>query len=158
MPILNYTTSIEAQKTAGEIQGILAAKGAHSIAIDYEHGQPVGLTFRLKIRDQEISFRLPSNWRGVEQTMRRDKKCPPRLKNSEQAQRVSWRILKDWVEAQLAIIESGQAEVAEVFLPYAITGNGQTLFQRITEDPSRLLNAGESVSPNVLTGTFGDRS
>lgn len=157
MPILNYTTSIQAQKTAGEIQGVLAMKGAHSIAIDYEEGQPSALTFRLNIRGQEISFRLPCNWRGVEQTMRRDKKCPQRFKNSEQARRVAWRIVKDWVEAQLAIIESGQAEVGEVFLPYAITGNGETLFQRMTQDPSRLLTAGDQPA-KVITGTFGDRS
>jgi len=153
MPILNYTTSIQAQKTAGEIQGILAMKGAHSIAIDYEEGQPAALTFRLNIRGQEISFRLPCNWRGVEQTMRRDKKCPQRFKNSEQARRVAWRIVKDWVEAQLAIIESGQAEVAEVFLPYAVTGNGETLIQRMTQDPSRLLTAGDGPA-RVITGTF----
>ncbi len=153
MPILNYTTSIQAQKTAGEIQSILAIKGAHSIAIDYEAAQPVALTFRLNIREQDVSFRLPCNWRGVEDVMRYDKKCPQRFKNSEQARRVAWRIVKDWVEAQLAIIESGQAEVAEVFLPYAITQSGETLFQRMTNDPSRLLTAGDQPG-RVLTGTF----
>lgn len=155
MPILNYTTQIKTQKTAGEIQGILAAKGAHSIAIDYENGEPIALTFRLKIGTQDIGFRLPCNWQGVYQVMKNDRKCPASFTKEDQARRVAWRIVKDWVQAQLAIIESGQAQVSEVFLPYAITRNGETLFQRMTEDPSRLLGEGESNrSDNLITGSF----
>lgn len=171
MPILNYTTSIEAIKTAGEIQGILAMKGAHSIAIDYDQGQPEALMFRLKARGHDIAFRLPCNWRGVLEAMRRDKKCPLRLMNDQQARRVAWRIVKDWVEAQLAIIESGQAEVTEAFFQYALTDDGRTLFQRMIDEPAllgsgstiqnpaRLLGAGDSPAGegNLITGTFGDR-
>lgn len=142
MAILNYTTSIESAKTAGEIQSILARKGANAIAIDYVSGEPSALTFRLKIEAQEISFRLPCNWEGVYRVMCADRKVERRLKSQQQAKRVAWRIVKDWVIAQIAIIESGQARTEEVFLPYALTANGQTLFQRIATDPSRLLTAG----------------
>jgi hypothetical protein len=47
----------------------------------------------------------------------------------EQAEWVSWRILKDWVEAQMALVESGQAEAAQVFMPYATRQDGQTMWQ-----------------------------
>lgn len=60
-------------------------------------------------------------------------------KTVEQAKRVSWRIVKDWVEAQLAIIESGQAEMGEVFMPYAVTISGETLFKRLSNEPKLLL-------------------
>lgn len=112
MPILNYTTTIDAIKTTSQIQSLLAAKGAHSIATDYAEGEPSALVFHLMLNHQDLAYRLPCNWRGVLQTMNRDKKCPLRYKTNNQAKRVAWRIVKDWVEAQLAIIESGQAEAA----------------------------------------------
>jgi hypothetical protein len=40
--------------------------------------------------------------------------------------------VKDWVEAQMALVEAGQAEVAEVFMPYAIDqSSGMTMFQAL---------------------------
>lgn len=146
MGILNYTTKIAPMKTANEIQGLLAAKGAKSINIDYQNGGPIALYFKIEVNCQEVIFRLPCNSDGVEKAMNKDRSIPPRYKNREQAKCVAWRIVKDWVEAQLAIIESGQAELAEVFLPYAvIVSTGQTLFERMKAEPTRLLTdaAGE---------------
>ena len=33
MPILNYTTDVSCKKTAGELQGMLAAKGAQRVSV-----------------------------------------------------------------------------------------------------------------------------
>ena len=46
-----------------------------------------------------------------------------------QAERVAWRIVKDWVEAQMAILESEMVQMDEIFLPYMVNDNGQTLFE-----------------------------
>ena len=35
----------------------------------------------------------------------------------QQAIRTSWRILKDWVEAQMALLETGMVTMDEIFLP-----------------------------------------
>ncbi|GAI18091.1 unnamed protein product, partial [marine sediment metagenome] len=35
MPLLNYSTSISAQKTVGEIMGLLAGHGAKAILMNY---------------------------------------------------------------------------------------------------------------------------
>lgn len=56
------------------------------------------------------------------------------------AQRTGWRILKDWVAAQLAIIEAGLATLPEVMLPYALLSDGQTLYKRVQADRTLLLN------------------
>lgn len=42
---------------------------------------------------------------------------------------VAWRIVKDWVEAQMAILESEQVQMDEVFLPYMVNNRGQTIFE-----------------------------
>ena len=75
--------------------------------------------------------------------MDRDKKVPGSLKNKEQALRVSWRIIKEWVEAQMAIIEAGQAELSEVFLPYAVTKDGDTVYQKLKSGNDFLLLSGK---------------
>lgn len=143
MPILNYTTEVDAMKTAGQIQGILASKGARQISIDYDgEGIPVAVEFMIIFNNNPVRYRLPCNVEGVFQAMRKyGSKVPPRYQNKDQARRVAWRIVKDWVEAQLALVEAAQAQMAEVFLAYAVHESGQTLFQYFTNNPSALIEA-----------------
>jgi hypothetical protein len=130
MPILNYTTKIAPDKTVMEIQQILAKAGAKTISIDYDDlGFPIAVSFFVEIREYWVNFRLPSNYLGVQVVLEDDPAVPRSFKTQDQARRVAWRITKDWVSAQMAIIESRQAELAEVFLPYAVTKTGRTLFQ-----------------------------
>lgn len=155
--LLNFTTQIDPMRTIGEIVGLLVAKGAQSTHTEYRNGEPVGLAFVIKVGEQSISFRLPCNADAVLQAMEKNRAIPTRFKNADQAKRTAWRIVKTWVDAQMAIVECEQAQMAEVFLPYAITTTGQTLFQRFTEDGSRLLGAGtpqEESESNVIEGRF----
>jgi len=131
MAILNYTTSISAEKTASEIQKKLAIAGAKAILIDYDDD---GIMCAMSFRIQDLYFRLPLNIEGVYQALNKDRNAAKRFKTYEQAARVAWRIIKDWIEAQIAIIEAGQAELNEVFLPYAQNKLGQTLYEVIKDN------------------------
>jgi hypothetical protein len=152
--ILNYTTKIAEEKTVGEIMGILGKQMARSIRIDYdERGRPKAISFMLVVKEQQIPFQLPCNFEGVMRTMVKEYKDQwtrtQKQKNPEyqaQVRRVAWRIVKDWVEAQMALVQAEQAELAEVFLPYAVRRDGRTFFQHFMEgiDPSRTLTAGDS--------------
>ncbi len=71
--------------------------------------------------------------------MQNNKKVPRHRCNQEQAQKVAWRITKDWVAAQLAIVEAKLAEMAEVFLPYAITKTGNTLYKELSNNGGGIL-------------------
>jgi len=134
MPILKYTTSIDASKTVMEIQIALAKAGAKSVNIDYDSGgQPESVSFLISVQGKWVNFRLPSSYTGVLKMLENDPSVPKKLKTIDQARRVAWRITKDWTLAQMAIIEARQAELAEVFMPYAITASGQTLFQAFRE-------------------------
>lgn len=143
MPIMNYTTSIASEKTAGEVLGLLAKKGATTGTLMFEDGEPSGAAFSCMVNSYLVNFKMPLKWRGVLKVMQRDPKIPRSAKNERQARRVAWRILKDWVTAQIAMIESGNAEFAEVFLPYAVNEEGQTLFQVMQEKPHALLASPE---------------
>lgn len=141
MPILNYTTKISPNKTIGEIQEVLVAHGAKKIVCDYaDDGTLSAVTFGLFMTDTMTFFSLPANYDGVLKAMAKDRKIPRSLITREQAVRIAWRILKDWIEAQCAIIEAGLAEMPEVFLPYAVTKTGNTLYKEIKENNQLLLS------------------
>jgi hypothetical protein len=144
MPLLNYTTSIAPQKTVMEIQAMLAKAGASAIMADYDtDGNIVALSFRLRQDNaQDISFKLPTAWQPVFETLKRQN-VTRSLQTPEQALRVAWRITKDWVAAQLAIIETQMVTTAQVFLPYAITKNGQSVYEYIAGNTNLLLGSGE---------------
>ncbi len=131
MAILNYSTSISCEKTISEIQKCLVRHGAIKIITDYTGETPTAVTFCLKMDNNLVAFSLPANYDGVLKAMDKDKKVPRKFINKEQALKVSWRIIKDWIEAQCAIVEAKLVDITEVFLPYAITKNGNTLYKEI---------------------------
>ncbi len=47
---------------------------------------------------------------------------------------VCWRIVFNWVQAQIAIIEAEQADIATVFLPYAVMTNQKTVSENFLSD------------------------
>lgn len=119
----------------------LAKVGASRIMTEMDgDGNIVALSFQLTNPETNlpISFRLPTDWRPVHETLKRQR-VTPKLQTPEQALRVAWRITKDWVEAQAAIIETRMVTTAQVFLPYAITKTGQTVFEYMAENQNLLL-------------------
>ena len=144
MAILNYTTSISTEKTASEIQKKLAMAGAQAVLSEYDND---GIMYAMSFRIEGLYFRLPLNIEGTYQALKNGKDkngrpIPNKFKTYEQASRVSWRVLKDWIEAQVAIIEAGQAELRQVFLPYAQNKLGQTLYEVIKDNGFKLLTDG----------------
>jgi hypothetical protein len=148
MPLLNYTSKVPAHQSIAEIYRMLAKAGARQIMSDYDDaGNIVALSFSLELEGQRIGFRLPSDWRPVQQILMHSKPnggiSIERYHSEDHARDVAWRIVKDWVEAQLAIIETRMVTTAQVFLPYAVTSNGQTLYEYIGQNTQLLLGEGE---------------
>lgn len=130
--ILNYTTEVSLQKTAGEIQELLARAKAQAILTEYSPaGELLAISFRVPTLFGVMTFRLPANVEKVYKVMCLDRRVPPRLRTKEQAQRVAWRILKDWLEAQLALIEVQMVTLMQVFLPYAQNAQGVPLYEEL---------------------------
>jgi hypothetical protein len=152
VPILNYTTSVEAAKSIGEITGILSRFGARQILTDYDdNGNVSGIAFTILIEGAPLNIRLPCNVEGVFDALYKAKGVPNRSKTRLQARRVAWRILKDWLEAQLALFQVGQAEMAQVLMPYAIDAEGRTAYSMFKDSHVRQLKAAPD---NVVEGNF----
>lgn len=126
MPLLNYTTKVDVYTTIGAIQGCLVKHGARKIMQDYDaEGKPQALCFAIDTKFGTRGIKLPANVDAVHRVLTNQKvKC-----DREQAERVAWRILKDWVEAQMAILESQMVEMDEIFLPYMIAKDGSTTYE-----------------------------
>ncbi len=137
MALLNYTTGIEAMKTVGEIQGNLAAHGAKSILIDYgDDGTVEALAFNVRGPHGEVSIRLPIDPNAVLKVLTQQNRLgrvPRRYLTHAQAVRVAWRIVKDWVSAQMAILETEMVKMEQIFLPYVITDSGKTLYEAMID-------------------------
>ena len=136
MAILNYTTTVSAFKTAGEIEEILANHRAKSVMKNYENGTITGLSFLVDTGVQQIPVKLPVKVDECLKVLKKEKRENPRkqIKDTwEQAERVAWRILKDWVEAQMALLDIEMVRFEEIFLPYIETKNGQTIYERLEE-------------------------
>ena len=138
MGLLNYTTSISGEKTIGEIQKALSRAGACAILCEYDgFGSVSALAFRIATNFGEIAFQLPANIAAVKKILAQQAhagKIPRKFAQDDaQAARVAWRILKDWIEAQLALIETGMVTVEQIFLPFAQNASGQTVYEALLE-------------------------
>ena len=129
MALLNYTTTVDAIKTAGEIEDILIKGGAKAIQKEIDNGKVISIKFIVDSPIGTIPIELPVQIAAVAEILRQQKKNNPRIKTSlDQAERTAWRCLKDWVEAQMALIEIGMVSIDQVFLPYVINKEGKTLY------------------------------
>ena len=141
MAIKNYTTSIDSEKTIAEINKILVEHGATKIMLDYEGSMPVKLVFKcVTKKGVEMDFSLPCRWKATHNILNSSKGIAVKHRTEEQAIRTSWRIIKDWVDAQMALVELELVDIEEVFLPYALINNKQTVYDGFKDVGFKLLN------------------
>lgn len=124
MAIKNYTSKVPSVKSLAEIQAELAIHGATKIMTDYENGKATGITFGIEVNGVVAGFHITADIDGVlavfkKQNIKADK---------DQAERTAWRNVHDWILAQMAFVECGNARMEEVFLPY-LTDGKQTLYE-----------------------------
>lgn len=122
----NYTTSVPAERSIVEIERYLVDFGATAIMKEWDNDKKViSIAFKIK----EAGFKLPANTEGVAIALFGHNLTEVKKK---QAERTAWRILKDWIHAQMSIVVSGLAEPEQVLLPYMYDGK-LTLYQKYKE-------------------------
>jgi hypothetical protein len=150
--MMNYTTSIGASSTASEMQTMLARHGASRVMLEYgDRGIPSGLSFTLPTPHGERSFTLPCDIDAMHKVLiEQNRQGLLRSGNKtvrasrEQAERVAWRVLKDWLSAQLALIETQMVDMTEIMLPYLRQVDGRTLYEAYREHEALALPGGDS--------------
>lgn len=145
MGLLNYTSNQDADKTAQQIAKCLSLHGARAVLTEYnrEEGTIEAISFRIELNGKDISFRLPCDWRPVYAVINKGKRAPinesQRSGRQQQAVKTAWKIVHDWVEAQMALVETQMASTLQVFLPYAQSADGSTLYEKIEANPQLFL-------------------
>lgn len=166
MFLKNYTSNVPVSQTIYRIEQVLIKCGVSGIMKEYgsKEGDVVAVTFKIQTGDTPaLTIRLPVN---VDQAhtalwlnyVDGDKLSPDgnsiawgsgnkrktKASFKDQADRTAWKIIQDWVEVQMSMIQLNQADFREVFLPYVWDGR-QTVYQRIAESGFKglLLTNGE---------------
>ena len=130
MPLLNYTTTVSVNRTIGQVQALLVEAGARRIMTEYDDvGHATGIAFTVETGYGARSFLVPVNAERVVAVLARER-VQPRYATPEHGERVAWRIVKDWLEAQLAIIRTEMVTLDQVMLPYMATGDGRTMYDQ----------------------------
>ncbi len=138
-PLKNYSARLTT-KPLDTIQEQLSYH-ATSVQFHYKDGQAIALNFSMQISGREVSFRLPARIHEVEIRMYgKDTKLNETQK--KQAYVTGWANIRDWVSAQIALIETNMVKPEEVFLPYLLNENNLTLFESM-EQRQFLLESGE---------------
>lgn len=146
MALKNYTSNDP--RLFERIQKALASK-AKQVMFDYsDDGKINGVAFTMEVKGQIIAFKLPARYENVERILyanRRSTWKPLSQAQKDQAYKTAWANIRDWLEAQMALIETEMVKPEEVFLPYATDAGGQTLFERF-ETGNLQLGAGNQQS------------
>lgn len=125
MPLKNYTTTIKASKTIGEIQEILAQRGARQIMIDYQDGRANRVCFTIDTPIGLQAVVLPVQPDRVLAVLQRDG-----IKaDYTRAENVAWRIAKDWLVDQLTILDTEMVTIHQVLLPYFVDRSGRSVYE-----------------------------
>ena len=137
------TTGASVQRTIGEIVAELVSTGAVSVNTDYKNGSVSGLRWIMRVKNSDVLFDMPVRVESVYKMLEARAKRPRadfKQKAMRDAERIAWRQLLRWVEAQNAMIQTGMVDAAEVYLPYrVVNSSGQTLFCALENNNYRMI-------------------
>jgi len=142
MAIKNYASDKPIDRIFAELQQTLGTHGAKQISFDYgDDGKVHGVQFVIKINDCFFPIKLPARVEQAQAVLKKQwedgiishKRGKENTYGYEQAYRVAWRNILDWVQAQMALLEIGMAKMEEIFLPYMLDREGKTYFEHIKQ-------------------------
>lgn len=138
-PLKNYSARLTT-KPLEVIQEQLSYH-ASSVQFHYKDGQAIALHFSMQISGRDVSFRLPARIREVEIRLY-GKTAKLNETQKKQAYITAWANIRDWVAAQIALIDTGMVKAEEVFLPYLLNQSNLTLYESM-EKQQFLLGSGK---------------
>lgn len=135
----NCTSEVPAITSMGKIERCLVEAGATDISKKYSDGVCTSITFRMMVNQVPLFFQLPAKVDACFKSLwgsmtSRGQQQADRKKWVAQAERTAWKIVSDWVELQLSMIQLEQAEALQVFLPYVYNPQSDQTFYESLKD------------------------
>jgi hypothetical protein len=136
---LAYTTVVPVSRTVGEITAMLAEHGADAIGVTYADKRPTGVNFLLTTLGGQAAYALPVDPAGTLRVLQRAKEASvrPKHRTPEQAERVAWRVVRQWLEAQLAMVDAQIASLDQIMLPYRQV-DGRSVYELVSEQQAAI--------------------
>lgn len=156
MFLKNYTSEVPVPTTIMRIEQTLIRCGVNGIEKEYtREGSVIAITFRIQLEeDKPMRVRLPVDVDNACDMLYKEymgsdllpdgkiiygsRKRRERDSFREQAERTAWKIIQDWVEVQMSMVQMKQADFREVFLPYFWNGK-RTFFSMVKESGFKAL-------------------
>lgn len=129
--IKNYTSEVLSSRSVLHIEERLIQNGAKNIMKIYDDKRLAGIAFIVEVNGIDHPFRLPARIDRVEKVLMALYSRPRKgteKKVKDQAERTAWKLLADWIDIQLSLVELDQAELLEVFMPYLYNHDKKTTF------------------------------
>jgi hypothetical protein len=144
MPIRNYTSSVAAHLSCARIEQKLVEAGAQHITKQYADKKLIGFMFDLPHEGKQFPVMLPVRSEKVYEILYDEL---PHSTSSQieklhaQAERTAWKLMYDWVDLQLTLIQLNQVQALEVFMPFIVYNmhTKQTLFEHAIESNFKML-------------------
>ena len=118
-----------------KIQNLLATHGAKRVLFDYDvTGRITALAFILELNGNDFPFKMPARIENVEKILYR--RSYPHLTQAQkdQAYKTAWANIRDWLDAQMALVDTQMVKTEEVFMPYLVVRGEQTLFETLASN------------------------
>ena len=139
MPLSMFTTTVEAAKTVNEIEAILAKHKVTSTHRNYDtEGMITSLSFVVSTPTGPWAVKLPVDPDAVLKVLAKQG-VAWRYRTRAQAVRIAWRIAKNWIEAQMAILDYEMVRMEQIMLPYVEMQDGKSVFQHYIEKQERMM-------------------
>lgn len=125
MPIKNYLSKSPISNIFNDIEKTLSKHGAKQVTRDYDNGKIVAISFVVATTSGDLKVKLPARTDRIEQVFKNE---GIRYK-PDQPYRTAWATLRDWISAQMALLELEMVKMEEIFLPYVTNSDGKTFFE-----------------------------
>lgn len=131
----NYTSRTPVNNIIKDITEILLDFGATGVGFDYKDGYIKGIQFKINVMGGDKLVIVPCEWEKVKVLLSGPKsKCP-----NDKAYRVAMANVRDWLDAQLAMMATNMVEFPQIFLPYMTNNEGKSLYEAMKQSNFYLL-------------------
>lgn len=140
--IKNFSTEVPVNRTIAEIEKMLAKYGATHILKEYNsEGEPIMLIFSIMTDHGKMGVKLPLYPEKILSVFKKqvsNNLLPRKYWDGEwaikQAHRVGWRVIKDWLDAQITLLNIEMVKIEEIFLPYIYNEKlGMTVYEMLDQ-------------------------
>lgn len=160
MFLKNYTSDVPVSQTIYRIEQVLIKCGVSGITKEYgPTGEVAAVIFHIKLDPEKpaVTIRLPANKEAALQALWLNyvdgekltpagdafawgsRKSKKKSDFKDQAEKTAWKIVQDWVEVQMSMIQMKQVDsFLQVFLPYVWDGR-ETYYQKLKSSGFRAM-------------------